>query len=148
MGIRGRLHAIRAGAQGDISLSGKQSSNEHVAWSASISASRLASPLLLDGRLYLLEQSSILHCFDAKTGEELERQRLSGARGFVASPLAAAGHLYCLDQGGTTFVLRPGAKVEIIAKNPLNEMSWASPAAVGNRLIVRGVEHLYCIGQQ
>jgi len=145
-GIRGRVHAIKAGAKGDISVARKENSNEFVAWSANLSASRLASPLLLENRLYVLEQSAIIHCFDAATGEELERQRLPGANGFVASPLAAGGRIYCLDQSGKTLVLRPGEKLQVLAANQLNEMCWSSPAVAGHRLLIRGVEHLYCIG--
>ncbi len=147
MGIRSRIHAIRAGAKGDISLTRKEDSSEFVAWSAKLSASHLASPLLLDGRLYLLEQSAIAHCYDAQTGEELERQRLPGASGFVASPLAASGRIYCLDQTGATLVLQPGDKLEVLATNTLEEMCWATPAVAGNRLLLRGVEHLYCVGE-
>lgn len=148
MGIRGRLHAIRAGAKGDISLTRKEDTGEFVAWSAKLSASHLASPLLWNGRLYLLEQSAIAHCYDARSGQELERQRIPGASGFVASPLAASGRIYCLDQSGATLVLQPGEKLEVLATNQFEEMCWAAPAVAGNRLLLRGVEHLYCVGAQ
>lgn len=146
MGIRGRIHAIRAGAQGDLSLSRKETSGEFVAWSANVSASRLASPLLWQGRLFVFEQSAIVHCYDAKTGREFDRQRLPGVKGFVASPLAAAGKIYCLDQTGATLVLEPGDKLHVLATNALEEMSWSTPAVTGNRLLLRGTDHLYCIG--
>ncbi len=147
MGIRGRIHAIRAGAKGDISLTRKENTSEFVAWSAKLSASHLASPLLLGNRLYVLEQSAIVHCYDAATGEEIERQRLPGASGFVASPLAAAGRIYCLDQEGKTLVLQPGTPLQVLATNKLDEMCWSTPAVAGNRLLLRGVEHLYCVGE-
>lgn len=146
MGIRGRIHAIRAGAAGDVSLSRKENTGEFVAWSANLSASRLASPLLWQGRLYVFEQSAIVHCYDAKTGEEFERQRLPGVKGFVASPLAAGGKIYCLDQTGATLVLEPAAKLNVLSTNPLHEMCWSSPAIAGNRLLLRGTDHLFCIG--
>lgn len=147
MGIRSRIHAIRPGARGDLSLSRKETTSEFVAWSVNLSASHLASPALWNGRLYVFEQSAIVHSYDAKTGEEFERQRLPGVKGFVASPVVAGGKFYCLDQTGATLILEPGEKVNVVATNKLEEMSWSTPAVAGNRLLLRGVDHLYCVGQ-
>jgi outer membrane protein assembly factor BamB len=146
MGRSGLLAAIRPGATGDISLRGKETTNSHVAWSMDLRAYRTASPLIYEGCLYLLEQQTgIIRCFNAQTGTLLARARLPGASGFTASPWAGAGRVYCLDQHGLTVVLEPGPELRVLAKNELNEMCWSSPAVVGSRLLLRGVDHLYCI---
>jgi outer membrane protein assembly factor BamB len=147
-GGHGVLAAIRAGAAGDMSLKPGESKSDHVAWSLRLRAYRIASPLLHDGNLYVLDQNlGIVRCHDAKTGEELGRERLPGARGFVASPLMNDGHIFCTDQNGRTTVLEAGAKLRVLASNDLREMCWSSPAVAGERLLVRTIDHLYCIGR-
>ena len=112
-------------------------------------AYRIASPLVCEEYLYLLEQNmGIVRCLDAKTGEEHYRQRLPGAKGFVASPLANGGNIYCLDQNGRTTVLKAGRELSVIASSDLDEMCWASPAVIGSHLLIRTVDHLYCIGRR
>jgi len=54
------------------------------------------------------------------------RRRLGGA--FSASPVAAAGRLYFIDEQGTTTVIRAGREFEVLSKNRLDEPVFASPA--------------------
>ena len=42
-------------------------------------------------------------------------------------------------------MLRPGPEFEVLARNPLDEQVRASPAVTPRGLVVRGVEHLYCV---
>jgi outer membrane protein assembly factor BamB len=148
-GHAGMLIAIRPGASGEISLDKPGAGQEHVAWSIRLTGYRSASPLLYQGCLYVLEQQSgIVRCLDAKTGKEHYRQRLSGASGFTASPLAAGGRVYFFDQNSVTIVAEAGPELRIVATNKLDgEMCWATPAVVGDRLLIRTVNGLYCIGQ-
>jgi outer membrane protein assembly factor BamB len=148
-GRTGTFAAIRPGAAGEISLDAKAADNQHLAWSVKISGCRVASPLIYDDRIYLVEQlSGVIRCLDAATGKELSRKRLPGATGFTASPLVSAGKLYLFDQNGTTIVAQADPELSIVARNELNAMCWASPAVLGERLLIRTVDHLYCIGQQ
>jgi outer membrane protein assembly factor BamB len=146
MGGRGALAAIRAGAAGDISLKGGETTNSFVAWSVPLNTYRVASPLLYEGCLYNLDQQSgVIRCFDAKTGTLHYRERLPGARGFTSSPWAGDGKVFCLDENGLTVVLQAGPKLQVVATNKLNETFWSSVAVVGENLLLRGVDHLYCI---
>jgi outer membrane protein assembly factor BamB len=146
-GGSGVLTAIRPGASGRISLDSAASSESPVAWTKQLTGSRVASPLLYQDCLYLLEnQNGVVRCLNATTGEENYRKRLPGATGFTASPVAANGKVYLLDQNGQTVVLEAGPKFQVVATNKLGQMCWGSPAVAGNRLLVRTVEHLYSIG--
>jgi outer membrane protein assembly factor BamB len=147
-GRSGTLAAIRPGAAGDISLPRQQTTSDHVAWSTRLTGYRVASPLLFQGCVYIAEQQSgILRCLDAKTGREHYRKRVPGAAGFTASPLANDRKVYLLDQNGRTTIIEAGPELKIAATCDLNEMCWASPAAAGGRLLIRTVDHLYCIGE-
>jgi outer membrane protein assembly factor BamB len=148
MGGRGPIVAIRAGASGDISLKDGETSNAFVAWSSQLRTFRVASPLLYEGCLYLLDQQrGQVRCYDAKTGKEYYSERLEGAKGFTSSPWANDGKVFCLDETGLTVVLKAGPKLEVVTTNKLDEMCWSSVAAMNESLLLRGVDHLYCIAK-
>jgi outer membrane protein assembly factor BamB len=146
-GQQGAIVAIRPGAEGDISLQGNDTTSSFVAWTAKLSSTRVASPLVLKDCLYVLEQQSgISRCLDAKTGAEHYRKRIPGATGFTASPWAAGGKAYFLDQTGQTFVIEPGPALKVLATNKLDDpMFWSSPAIAGNSILFRGNDHLFCV---
>jgi outer membrane protein assembly factor BamB len=142
----GGLYAVRAGASGDVTLKQGETSNAGVAWSQARAALEAASPLVYQGHLYVLSQNGgLLSCYDARTGKQVYRERLPNAKSFWASPWAADGKVYCLDDGGTTFVLQAGPAFKVLGKNPIADQFWASPAVAGGTLILRGVDNLYCI---
>jgi len=149
-GNRGVLAAIRPGAAGDISLPPNETTSDKIAWSVNLTNTRVASPLLAGGCLYLLqEMAGIVRCLDAKTGKEHYRQRLPNAAGFTASPWASGDKVFCLDQDGQTFVLAAGPEFKLLATNNLGpEMFWSSPAASANALYLRGMDNLYCVRQE
>ena len=116
------------------------------AWSLPQAGPAMASPLLYDGYLYILEQrGGQLSCYDAKTGDRIYHERLSGASGFTSSPWAYEGKVFCLADDGDTFVVQDGPEFKLLGTNKLGEMCWSSPAVAGGALFLRTVEHLYCI---
>jgi len=145
-GSNSPFFAVKAGASGDISLKEDETSNAYVLWKKTGSGSRGPSPLLLDGRVYVLRNGT-LTCLDAKTGKQIYDERLPNARGFTTSPWASDGRIYCLDEDGTCFVVKAGPKFEIVGKNKLGEMFWSSPALSDGAIYLRGVDTLYCIKQ-
>lgn len=144
----GRLAAIRAGASGDISLPDEKTlTSPHVAWSLIFKSYRNSSPLLYRDCLYMLEQSAgIVRCFDAQTGKVHYQQRLPESPGFAASPWANDGKVFLLDDAGNTVVLAAGPQYKLLSSNRLNdEIFWSSPAVAGAHLLIRGMQHVYCI---
>jgi outer membrane protein assembly factor BamB len=138
---------VKAGASGDITLKEGETSNAGVAWRLPQAGPPMASPLLYDGLLYILDRQSLLTCFDAKTGKQVYKERLPRAGGFTSSPWAYEGKVFCLADDGQTFVVQAGRKFKLLGKNPVGEMCWSSPAIAGGALFLRGVDHLYCIKQ-
>jgi len=148
MGGAGPLVAIRAGANGDITLGSGEKSSDSVAWMVSRGGPPMASPLLYDGNLYVLDQrGGIIACYDAATGKQHYKERLPGAKGFTSSPWAAEGKVFCLDEDGQTFVLAAGPELKVLATNKLDDMFWSSVSVAGNKLLLRGLDRLYCIGE-
>ena len=60
-----------------------------------------ASPLLYRGLLYLVKNGGILASVDPERGEILRQDRITGVEGnFFASPVAADGKLYLVNESG------------------------------------------------
>ena len=140
------LMAIRPGASGDISLAKDQTSNAFVAWLQPRFSGYTPSPLVYRGRVYAVNDNGILQVADAKTGAEIYKARVGGGgHTFSSSPLASQGRIYLLSEDGDAFVLRAGDKYEEMAKNSLEEMSLATPAADADSMYVRTQTRLYRI---
>lgn len=142
------LYAIRPGAAGDISLDKGETRNASVAWSLPSAGPYNTSPLFYDGRVYVLYDRGTVSCYDAKTGGAIyERRRLEDAYAFTASPWAAGGRVFCLDESGVCHVLRAGQQFELLHTNELAEddMCMATPAIAGDRLLIRTSARVYCI---
>jgi outer membrane protein assembly factor BamB len=139
------MFAVKAGASGDItSDEGKKSGA--IAWRSSQAGPSTPSPLLYQGHLYVLDDNGgLVSCYDATSGKQLYKERVTGARKFTASPWAYDGKIFCLDDSGTTHVLKAGAEFEIIGANKLGELAWSSPAVANGAIFLRTVDHLYCI---
>ena len=142
------LYAIRPGASGDISLAPDQTSNSAIAWSNPTAAPYNPTTLVYEGRLYVLYDRGLLGAFDSRTGKPLfEQQRLPDGKHFTASPWAHNGRVFCLNEDGVTFVVRAGDKFELLHTNKLadDDMCMATPAMVGDRLLIRTSARIYCI---
>lgn len=140
------LFAVKAGASGDITLKSDATANGSVAWYLPKAGPLMATPLLFEGHLYVLEQNlGLVTCYDAKTGKQVYRERLPQARGFFASPWAYQGKVFCLDEDAQTSVLQAGPEFKLLGQNKIGETCWASPALAGDALFLRTIDHLYCI---
>jgi hypothetical protein len=61
--------------------------------------------------------------------------------------VGAADRIYFVGRDGSGLVLKKSDKVEVLARNKLEDGFDASPALVGKELYLRGKEHLYCIAE-
>lgn len=144
-GGEGGLLAVKAGAEGDISLKPGESSNAGIAWSARRSAESDTSPLVFQGHVYAFGRSGILTCYDAATGSQVYRQRVPDIKNIWASPWGNDGKVYVVGDSGTTVVLQTGPAFNVLRTNTLDDTTWATPAAAEGAIYLRGVNFLYCI---
>ena len=144
----GMLFAVKAGAEGDISLGEGESSNDFVLWSLEKAGLQMASPVLCEGHLYVLERrSGVLHCVNAETGEMAYAKRMPGARAFWASPWVYEDRVYCPDDTGNTHIVQGGPEFKVIGKNTIEERIWSTAAIANGALYLRTVDSIYCIAQ-
>ncbi len=57
------------------------------------------------------------------------------------------GKIYLAGEDGDIFVVRAGARFELIARNPIGEPLMATPALSDGTMFVRGSRHLFAIRQ-
>jgi outer membrane protein assembly factor BamB len=139
------LAAIKAGASGDLTTADGAKLNDSVAWVQRKAGTYLPTELAYDGGIYVLTHNGILTRFDAKTGEQSYKTRIGEGGDYTSSPWGYNDRIFCLNEEGRTFVIRAGEKYELLASNDLDEMALATPALVGDRLILRTENHLYSI---
>lgn len=130
---------VKADGRGDVT-------DSHIVWRSKRGVCYVPSPLLYDGRLYVMGDNGILTVYDPASGEVKSTLRLGG--NFSSSPIAAAGHIFVTDEKGKTYVLKPGDKPETVAENALESGGFASPVMAGNRIYLRTADALYCLGQK
>jgi outer membrane protein assembly factor BamB len=141
--VRGNTLAIKAGGRGDVT-------DSHVLW-RNKGNSQISSPVYHDGRLYWVSRSDILSCIDAKTGDNIYRQRLSKGGEFFASALVVDGKIYCVSRFAGTYVVAEGAKFQELACNTFADdksRTNASPIVHEGCLLMRTDQYLYCIGKR
>ncbi|WP_439620854.1 outer membrane protein assembly factor BamB family protein [Gemmata sp.] len=119
----------------------------HVLWSKQKEGGYVPSPVAHDGKLFLVDDRGVASCWDVKTGKQHWKERLSG-KGHHASAVAADGRVYFTSDEGVTFVLKASAEFEILAKNPLDERVFSSPAFSDGEIFLRGAKHLWCIAEK
>jgi outer membrane protein assembly factor BamB len=138
------LMAIRLGRRGNLT------GTDAIVWSTPRGASYTPSPLLHDGRLYVLTDSGLLSAFDAATGRPFYQQaRLPKPYSFKASPVGASGKIYLASEDEDVVVVRMGDRLEVLATNTLTGQSFiASPAIVDEELYLRSQTHLFKISNR
>lgn len=131
--------AFATGGSGDVT--------DKALWKYAKGTAYVPSPILYQGHVYLMTDAGLLTCLDAKTGEvKYEGGRPTTPAKFVASPIAFDGKLLLFSEEGDGYLIAAGPKHEVLAKNPLGEAVYASPAAAAGRLYIRGERHLFAIG--
>ncbi len=108
----------------------------------------VSSPLLLNGRLYLVKTGGVLTCLDASTGETVYGPRRCGVSGeYYASPVAWGDKVILCAQRGVVLVLKDAEELSIEKEYDLGEEIYASPAVVGQVLYLRSRDHLWAFGK-
>lgn len=135
-----RLHGIRMGGSGDVTQT-------HRLWQRTDTGPFIPCPTEHEGRVYVTCDRGRIDCMNPLTGESYWDGVFPKGRGkFYASPLIAGGHLYAAREDGTVFVVGLGNSFEILSEIDMNDRIIASPIAVSDRLLIRTLHHLYCIG--
>lgn len=145
---RSPVFAIRASARGDITLADDANANEGIAWASPKGGAYMQTPILHDGILYVCNDNGVLTAFDAASGEEIYKERLTkSGEGFTGSGVAAGGHLYYPSEEGMVHIVKAGRSFELVGTSSLGEITMTTPAVADGKLYIRTRGHLVAIGE-
>ena len=133
------IQAIRPDGRGNVT-------DTHVLWQKDRDCSYVPSPIALGPYFLVVADNGVATCFEAKNGKRCWRERLGPH--YSASLVSANGLVYFLSDKGVMTVVKPGAELEIVARNELGENTYASPAISDRQIFLRGAKHLYCISTE
>jgi outer membrane protein assembly factor BamB len=118
-----------------------------VMWRENGSIPEVPSPLLYQGRLFLVRNGGIVTCLEAATGKVIYRARAGAPGAYYACPVAADGRVYLASSEGVVTVISAAKdRLEVLARNELGEDIVATPAIVGSMIYVRTAENLWAFG--
>jgi outer membrane protein assembly factor BamB len=116
-------------------------------WQTNRLSPNVSSPSYHDNRVYAINPPNILVCADALDGKVRWQQRLPEGT-YWASPVAADGKVYAVNDAGTTTVVQCGDRPNILARNMLDGPMLATPAIAGGCLFLRSDRYVYCVAEQ
>lgn len=105
------------------------------------------SPVVVNGRVYVINRAGVLQAADMTTGNILWRLRLTGP--FSATPVVAGKHLIAFNEKGDGQVVDiSGEEGQLVGENNLGETILGTPAISGNEMFVRSDGHLWKIAAE
>ena len=133
----GSMSAIRPGGNGDVD-------DTHVTWSRRKVVPKKSSPLLIGDFLFMVSDEGIASCSNPMTGEVIWAERLKIKGQCASSPIHASGRIYSFSSAGDCIVFKAEKiGLNILAHNRLPNGCMASPAVVGDSILVRTKDSLY-----
>ena len=105
-----------------------------------------ASPLATDNYVILPTAFGVVTCLDSKSGKVFWEHEFN--QGFCSSPILVKDRVYIIDLSGKMQVFKLGKTFEQLGESDIGEPAYATPAFVGDRIYIRGLRHLFCVGEE
>ena len=137
-----KLAAVKLGGRGDVTKT-------HWLWEKTHIGSDVPTAAAVGGKLYHLTDMGTVTYMDIKTGREIWSKKLPGGRGkFYSSPILAGDKLYLFRLDGTACVCQVSETgMKVLSETDMGEPLTASAVPINGKLLIRGMENLYCIGK-
>lgn len=107
----------------------------------------LSSPVLAGDLLYRLHHPGMISCRNGKDGSLHFSERLPGISTTSSPIITTDGTLY-LANAGKSYVIKAGPKLEILSTMDLGDSSPASPAVSQGKIVLKGSQFLFCVGNK
>jgi outer membrane protein assembly factor BamB len=142
--IMGSVVAINGIGKGDITTTNAK-------WGPikGITAGK-GSPLLVDGKLYIVDDGANLYTFDAETGKQIGRRTKLVGTMLSSSPVWADGKIYVMSTGALNVFQTTPSGVKPVFKTRLDTPAIiiGSPAISHGRIYLPTPSGLYCLGKK
>lgn len=107
-------------------------------WRIERNVPHIPSLLVVGDKAYLWDDSGIVTCVKAATGEELWKGRVPGVEGkCFGSPVSDGEKIFCSDESGNINVIAVGDELKHLATNKLGELCRTTPAFGDGAMFVR-----------
>jgi outer membrane protein assembly factor BamB len=132
--------AIKPGGAGDVTESA-------VVWAAEGGMPDIVSPVS-DGKIMIRATTEgMLTCASTATGTTLWEKETE--KQFKSSPTVVGDKIYLMDLKGVMYILAASDKeYKEIGKAELGQDCFASPAFLDGKILIRGRQHLFLIGEK
>ncbi len=116
-------------------------------WRIERNVPHIPSPIVVGENAYLWDDSGIITCVKAATGEELWKERLAGAEGkFFGSPVSDGKTIFCADESGNVHAISVSAEgLNILGKNKAGPECRTTPAIAANMMFIRTGDSLTAV---
>lgn len=131
-----REFAIDPTGEGDVT-------ETHQVWMYEDEVPQIPTPVIVDGKMYMVHDRGMVTCLDAMTGNVIWKEKLRG--NFNSSPIYAGGNIYFINVKGFCTVIKPGDSFQKVAENDIVETVKAIPVFVGDKMLLRSERFLYLI---
>lgn len=132
-----RLVAVRAGGQGDIT-------ETHVAWEKKKSLPYVPSPVLSEGRVFIVKDGGLASLFDATSGKAIyEGKRLGISGSIYASPVATPNGIVVATLDGTVALVSDDDSGSVLQKAEFKERIASTPSITDGMMLIRTATKLY-----
>jgi len=136
------LVAVKAGGKGEL---GKDA----LAWKVTKETPYVPGVLVYENHLYWVGDDGQASCADPKTGKVKWCERLPGIKGVSSSPILIGDTVFVVGEDGKAVSFKADPKeLGNVEKSDVGEPVFATPAAAGGKLFIRGGTHLFCIGKK
>jgi outer membrane protein assembly factor BamB len=139
-----RLYGVRLTGIGDVT-------NTNQIWKREDVGTFVPTPAAHDDHLILVRDRGEVECLDPQNGKTVWKEAFPKNRSnFYSSPLIAGDKLYAPREDGVVFVASlANGKFEVLSENNMGESVIGSPVPISaDKLIIRGVKHLFCFANQ
>ena len=116
-----------------------------IAYTIRRSAPYVPTSLALGDLLFLWSDGGVVTCLDASSGTQHWQERVGG--NFFASPICIDRRLLGVSTAGEVVIIEASKRFRELGRYALNETTHATPAVSGERLFVRTLRHLLCVGE-
>ena len=116
-----------------------------ILWESEDDLSEISSPVATGDFVFVATSYGTVSCYDSKKGERYWFEDLP--KGFYSSPILAGDNVYLMDLAGTMYIFKTEKEFILVNTCELGESAVTIPAFMHNRIYIRGLKNLYCIGE-
>lgn len=126
-----------------MAINGKDGS---VVWESTDYLPEVSSPVAAAGKVYIATSYGVLAVFNAKTGDLIAEKELNVE--LYSSPMVVEGKIYLIATNGQVFVFSTDDAVTQISSFETGEPTYATPAFLDGRIVIRTENSLYCVAEK